>query len=113
VRRTWATAAAEFVPGTLFPLELLRPAAVELVILGAAIISETPQRRFDQPRRSRRCRRGIERALLDLQNVFGDLLNAFGNAQPCCGSRATVSEDELDRECLAADRVLRETLREP
>ena len=70
---------SEFVPGTLFALELFAAGGGKFVILGAAIIFGGAPARFDPAATLQAMQRGIERALLDLQNAFGDLLDAFRN----------------------------------
>src|ERR1700738_2486286 len=69
----------ELAPGALFAFELLAAGAGQLVILCAAIIFRGAPTGFDPSAALAAMQCGIERALLDLQYVLRDLLDALGN----------------------------------
>src|SRR5213592_3376249 len=70
----------EFPPGAFFRLELLPAAPRQLVILGAPVVLRSPPFGLDPTSPLQSMQGGIERTLLDAQNVAGDLLNALRNA---------------------------------
>ena len=84
----------EFVPGTLFALELFAAGGGKFVILRAAIIFGSAPAGFDPAATLQAVQRGVQRALLDLQNVFGDLLNTFRNGPAMLRLESNRFEDE-------------------
>jgi hypothetical protein len=78
----------------LFALELFAAGRGELVIFGAAIIFGRAPAGFDPAATLEAVQRGVQRTLLDLQNVFGDLLNTFRNGPAVLRLESNRFEDE-------------------
>ena len=69
----------EFHPGVSFQFELAASGLGEFVILGAAIVVRSTPLWFDPATALESMKRGVEGALLDLEDIAGDLLDALGD----------------------------------
>src|SRR5882762_2729047 len=86
--------AGQFVPGVFFGLELFAAAARKLVVFGAAIVFRGAPAGFDRAAAFKAMPRGVQRALLDLQDVPRDLSQTLGNGPPMLGLKSQSAKDQ-------------------
>src|SRR6266446_788596 len=84
----------ELAPGAFFAFELFAACGGEVVILGAAIVFGGAPAGFDPAATFEAMQRGIEGALLNLQNVLGGLLDALGDGPAVLRLESKGFEDE-------------------